>query len=225
MLEGQTKLKTDALQTWRAGVPPANHQIKQNIPPLGWYRRGEKHPPHYDTLNLTQFVTFRLADTLPQVKLNEWKEDLAEGRISDTQYRQQAEEWQDKGMGACRLKDERIACMVQDALLYFDGTRYILHAWVIMPNHVHVLFSPRETHRLAEILHSWKSFTAKRANQILGRSGIFWQDDYFDRFMRNEADLNNTLTYMAYNPVMAGLSATPEQYPFAGGWASRPSDV
>ena len=157
--------------------------------------------------------------------MNKWKEDLAEGRISDTQYRQQAEEWLDKGMGACWLRDERIASMVQDALLYFDGTRYTLHGWVVMPNHVHVVFSPHEPHRLAEILHSWKSFTAKKANQILGRSGLFWQEDYFDRFMRDESDLNNTLTYLAYNPVVAGLSATPEQYPFAGGRASRPSDV
>ncbi len=199
------------------GVPPANQLDGRDARPPGWYRRGDKHPPHYDALNLTQFVTFRLAKTLPQEKLNKWKEDLAGGRIHDTQYRQQVENWLNKGMGACWLKDVRIASMVQNALLYFDRTRYTLHGWVIMPNHMHVVFSPHEPHRLAEIMHSWKSFTAKKGNQILRRSGLFWQEDYFDRFIRDESDLNNTLAYLAYNPVMAGLSETPEQYPFAGG--------
>ncbi|MDD5034617.1 MAG: DUF1156 domain-containing protein [Methylococcaceae bacterium] len=228
--EAIERCRQDALAAWGEGVSPAIQDGQDAHPPkdsrsLKWYRRGDKHPPHYDAPHLTQFVTFRLADTLPQEKLKEWKEDLAERRISDVEYRQQAEDWLDKGMGACWLKDERIAGVVQDALLHFDGSRYTLYGWVIMPNHVHVVFSPHEPHRLAEILHSWKSYTAKKANQILGRSGVFWQDDYFDRFMRDESDLNDTLTYLACNPVVAGLSATPEQYPFAGGRASRPSDV
>lgn len=203
--EAIAKCRQDALAAWGAGVPPAAQNQQQDgqdarpptaRPPM-WYRRGDKHPPHYDAPHLTQFVTFRLADTLPQEKLKEWKEDLAERRISDVQYRQQAEDWLDQGMGACWLKDERIACWVQDALLHFDGARYTLHGWVIMPNHVHVVFSPHEPHRLAEILHTWKSYTAKKANQLLGRTGAFWQEDYFDRYLRDESDLNETLTYLA----------------------------
>ncbi len=233
--EAIEKCRRDALAAWGAGVPPAIQHIPPAIQngqdarspaarPPTWYRRGDKHPPHYDAPHLTQFVTFRLADTLPQERLREWKEELAAGRISDAQYRQQAEDWLDKGMGSCWLKDERIAHLVQDALLHFDGIRYSLHGWVIMPNHVHVVFSPHEPHRLADILHSWKSYTAKQANRLLGHTGAFWQEDYFDRFMRDESELNDTLTYLAYNPVVAGLSATPEQYPFAGGRASRPSE-
>ncbi|MEW6037043.1 MAG: DUF1156 domain-containing protein [Pseudomonadota bacterium] len=210
--EARERVKRDSLEAHAArgaDVTPAQAP--------GWYRRGDKHPPHYDIPQLTQFVTFRLADTLPKDKLAEWKEDLATGRISDNDYRSQVDAWLDRGMGACWLRDPAIATLVQNALRHFDGERYTLHGWVIMPNHVHVVFSPHEPHRLADILHSWKSFSAKQANRLLGRTGAFWQDDYFDRFIRDETDLAQVLTYVAYNPVVAGLCATPEHYPFAGG--------
>ena len=90
-------------------------------------------------------------------------------------------------------------------MLYFDGDRYDLHGWVVMPNHVHVLITPAARHRLADIMHCWKSYTSKRANRILGRSGAFWQDDYFDRFMRDEAHFLRTQDYIAENPIRAGL--------------------
>ncbi len=74
-----------------------------------------------------------------------------------------------------------------------------------MPNHVHVVLEPANGHRLGAILHSWKSFTANRANKLIGRTGAFWRDDYFDRYMRDEDHLGRTIGYVERNPVKAGL--------------------
>ena len=113
------------------------------------------------------------------------------------------------------LKDPRIAELVQDALLHFDDQRYELHGWVVMPNHVHVLFTPAAGCRLPDILHSWKSFTAKRSNEVLRRTGTFWEDDYFDRYMRDLAHFEQVTWYIANNPVAAQLCARPEDWPWS----------
>ena len=90
------------------------------------------------------------------------------------------EHYLDVGHGACYLRDARIAQLVQGAFWHYDGTRYRLLAWVVMPNHVHVLIEVWQT-PLGKILKDWKSYTAKDANKILRREGTFWEDDYFDR--------------------------------------------
>jgi putative transposase len=94
----------------------------------------------------------------------------------------------------------------------FDGDRYRLLAWCIMPNHVHVVVEPDANNLLDRIIQSWKSYTAKRANQILDRSGMFWHRDYFDRFMRDEGHLNRTIDYVENNPVKAGLAFEPVKW-------------
>ena len=81
-----------------------------------------------------------------------------------------------------------------------------------MPNHVHAVVEPREGHSLGPIVHSWKSYSAKQANQVLGRSGEFWHRDYFDRYIRDEGHLARTIDYVENNPVKAGLCAS------SGGW-------
>ena len=125
------------------------------------------------------------------------------------------EKYIDSGKGACYLRDERIARLVQDALKYFDGHRYRLIAWCIMPNHVHVLIEMMGE-SLSKIVHSWKSYTAHQANKLLGRNGVFWGPDYFDRYIRDEKHLNATVEYILRNPVMAGLVDDPEEWPWAG---------
>jgi hypothetical protein len=87
--------------------------------------------------------------------------------------------------------------LVEQALLHFDGERYKLHAWSILPNHVHVLAMPLEGWALASILHSWKSLTATRANALLACEGHFWAREYFDRAIRNERHYGNALGYVA----------------------------
>ncbi|MFH0939289.1 MAG: transposase [Planctomycetota bacterium] len=199
-------------------------------PPKGWYRRGHKHPPHFDGEAIMQFVTFRLANSMPEKELIAWKAELKVKQITDSMYHERIEAYLDQGRGACWLRDPEIARVVQDALLYFDGERYDLWGWVIMPNHVHTLFTQYAGHRLPDILHSWKSFTSKQALKVIFRrtscplkSGrrdacppppIFWQDDYFDRFIRDENDFGRTLQYIANNPLSAGLCEKPDAYEF-----------
>ncbi len=121
----------------------------------------------------------------------------------------------DEGHGARPLADARVAGLVQDALLHFDGERYLLHAWAVMPNHVHVLLTPIEGHSLAKITHSWKSFTANQANRLLGRTGEFWQRESFDRFIRNEEHFAAEVDYIEGNPVAAGLCREPTDWAFS----------
>jgi REP element-mobilizing transposase RayT len=111
----------------------------------------------------------------------------------------------DVGLGACWLGNTEIAALTQKTLLHFDGERYSLLAWCIMPNHVHVLVETLQGHTLSGVVKSWKSFTTRQANALLGRTGTFWEADYFDRYMRNEDHLMRTIEYVENNPVKAGL--------------------
>ena len=97
----------------------------------GWHSR--HYLPHFDLQDVVQFVTFRLADSLPVEALERLK---AADRAETLRH-----ELLDRGEGACWLRSEPIAQLVEEAFLAFDGERYRLHAWTIMPNHVHVLFT------------------------------------------------------------------------------------
>jgi REP element-mobilizing transposase RayT len=120
----------------------------------------------------------------------------------------------DAGHGACHLREPLVASLVERSLLCFEGVRYGLRAWVVMPNHVHALLTPKADESLSRILWSWKSFTAKEANKLLGRAGQFWQEDYFDRYIRDEGHFNGVVRYIEANPVKAGLCGAPEEWPF-----------
>ena len=90
---------------------------------------------------------------------------------------------------------------------------YRLHAWVVMPNHVHLLISPRVP--LPKIMHSLKGFTARDANRMLRRTGLpFWQKEFFDHWIRNDSEFERVRAYIEQNPVTAGLAAAPELYPW-----------
>ncbi len=105
--------------------------------------------------------------------------------------------------------------MVQEALLKFDGERYRLLSWVIMPNHGHVILSPIVGFSVSEIMHSIKSYTAHEANKILDRTGQFWAKEYFDRYIRDQRHFANTIAYIENNPVKARLCKAPEQWPYS----------
>ncbi len=137
------------------------------------------------------------------------------------ELRKRIEKYEDNGHGACYLRDDRIAALVEQALKHFDGERYHLVAWCVMPNHVHVLIQQIEGHPLSKVIQSWKSFTAHEANKILGRSGDFWMPDYFDRFIRDEKHFDAVVEYIHQNPIKAGLVSAPEEWP----WSSAAKDV
>ncbi len=138
---------------------------------------------------------------------NEWKK-----RVVVSKRRKRIDAYLDRGYGSCYSKDDRIAEIVQNSLLYFDGERYALHAWVVMPNHVHTLFTPKPGWGLSQITHSWKSFTSNKCNEALNRKGEFWETESFDRYIRDERHYANAVFYIENNPVRAGLSVRPEDW-------------
>jgi REP element-mobilizing transposase RayT len=120
------------------------------------------------------------------------------------------EKYLDSGVGECWLNNPDVAQIVVNALNHFNGSRYFLHAWCIMPNHSHVVFAPmggksHEERPLVPILHSWKSYTASEANRILRRTGQFWQEEYYDHLIRDEEEFLHFINYTLQNPVKAGL--------------------
>jgi hypothetical protein len=129
----------------------------------GWHSRN--YLPHFDSQDVVQFVTFRLADSLPAAALDRLK--------SSDKPETVRHELLDRGWGEYWLRSKPIAQLVEDAFLEFDGTRYRLHAWTVIPNHAHVLFTVFSDNPLGSIVGSWKRFTARKANEFLGRSGAF----------------------------------------------------
>ena len=201
--------------------------------------------PHFQPENASFFVTFRLIGSLPpDVMLRLKAEQQAAKKqiatlakqgneeeynkaLADQQKRYfgKFDEWLDKAVGGERwLSDERIAQLVYDAILYRDGEQYNLICFTIMPNHVHMVFSPLITaqpgkahnkgksgkYLLSPIMESLKKYTAGEANNMLGRSGAFWQHESYDRVVRDGNELQGIIKYVLNNPVKAGLTDRPE---------------
>jgi Rad3-related DNA helicase/REP element-mobilizing transposase RayT len=177
--------------------------------------------PHWTKDGGVYAVTFRLADSLPQDVLRSWKAERDEivenarqqGRpLTDWEidrlfelHSEKVEKYLDAGHGACWLNRESVAKLIEDELKHFDGDRYTLFTWCVMPNHVHVVLKIKPGEDLSKILHSWKSHTANQANKILGRDGPFWQAEYYDHLVRNEKDLNHCVEYAFGNADAVGL--------------------
>ena len=101
--------------------------------------------------------------------------------------------------------NQKISDIVKYAFLHFDGKRYNLGKWVIMPNHVHFLVTPLKGNSLQQITHSWKSFTANEINRKLNKTGLLWQSESYDHIIRNEKQLKAIEEYIINNPVKAKL--------------------
>ncbi|MBK9975785.1 MAG: transposase [Planctomycetes bacterium] len=194
-------------------------------------KRHRGYLPHWERDHATYFVTFRLVDSLPEearkriaverfdiVKtaesLNRALSDTERERL-DQLYSVTVDELLNAGHGACHLKAADCAAVVAETITKWDGERYALYAWSVMPNHVHVVFRPFAGHALSDTLHSWKSFTAKACNRILDRTGEFWQRESFDRLIRDREEFEKRVRYTLDNPVVAGL----ENWKWVGGSA------
>ncbi len=215
--------KTDTREG-NAGVPPAVAGASR--PRFGAVTiRDRGRLPHWEFESGTYFVTFRLADSLPKVVAEQLatERDLLLRRRNDpvrpittleakrlqSILSSKLEKYLDAGIGDCRLKDFRGAETVANAIRFHDGKRYRLFAWCVMPNHVHVAFKILPANELAEILHSWKSFTAKQINRITNQSGIVWAREYYDHLVRNQEELGRVIRYIERNPEKAGLKDWP----------------
>jgi REP element-mobilizing transposase RayT len=164
--------------------------------------------PHWEVDQAVYFVTFRLYDSLPleiALSLMLERERMLRGLETpeerarlDEAYGLRVDHFLDEGHGSCLLREH--GEVVAQALKHFDRQRYELHAWCVMPNHVHVMFYLERGADLDDVLHSWKSYTAHRIGQ-----GMIWQKEYFDRVIRSPQHFNDTRAYIHANPGKAGL--------------------
>ncbi|MFV0553249.1 MAG: transposase [Mangrovibacterium sp.] len=180
--------------------------------------------PHRNSTDVIQFITFRLADTLPQTILVELELALKSfsGAKLKSEKQRRYEAYLDSGYGCCALGNPEMAHVMFETLKCHDGEKYNLLAWSIMPNHVHVLI--KTNRELSSIVQSWKSFTARWAiknNEKYDLNipidlGKFWMTEYWDRFIRNAEHFNNTVKYILNNPKKAGLPSDAVAHKFTG---------
>jgi type I restriction enzyme R subunit/putative DNA methylase len=190
--------------------------MKGDVPAKGWHGRG--YLPHLDAAGVVQHVTFHLADSMPREAV---QRSLADVDLLPSESHQRARRARmhamlDAGYGSCLLGDGRCAACMQDTLRYGDGDRYRLLAWVIMPNHVHVLVETKAGWPLGKLVQRWKRHTTKCFDRLaLGLARPYWQRDYWDRFVRDDRQYAAVVAYIESNPVKAGLVERPEDWPWS----------
>jgi len=202
----------------------------------GFHSRGVL--PHLKREGATYFVTFRQAGTLPKDVLIRFREErdailqhaLAAKRPLTWHEQQELFRWYssrvdkylDAGHGICYLREPDFADLVAAAMRFFQGQRYELHAWVVMPNHAHVVVWPMPGYTLREILHSWKSYTSHEINKRLPVKVVpFWQSESYEHLIRDDDDLYRCCHYTHSNPVNAGLCSRPDDWKWSGSHISR----
>ena len=191
--------------------------------PLAGIRMTGGRLPHWEQPGATYFLTFRLADALPasiraewQVERDAWIANHSGPWQDDVEqefhrlFTARVDAWLDAGNGACVLRNPECRRALEESLRHGDCLQYCLHAWVIMPNHVHAVVSLRKDQRLNGIVGAWKSVSARRINQGNGSSGTLWQENYFDRLVRDAGHFANCLRYIRRNPEKASL--TPGEF-------------
>ena len=186
---------------------------------------------HWSRPDGVYFLTFRTADSLPRdvaLALREreiWEyEQLGRQPSADetrkirTNRHRATEKYLNEGHGACLLRHPEVARIASDAIRFFDGQRYRLHVWCVMPNHVHVLLTIFGETPPTEIAASWKQYSSRRINALFGTSGAFWQEEGFDHIVRGPNSFDRFLRYVWDNPVKAGL----KDWVWTGGDGNRP---
>ena len=190
--------------------------MKNNLSFREYYKR---RLPHIQIAGATYFITFRLVNSLPIEALDRLAEEKQKiDKLPESQKESAHRAWFAKYddyldmalHGNIYLKNEQIADVVAASIQFRDGKIYDLISYCIMPNHAHLVCTPLkksdETYfGLTEILHSLKRHTAREANKILQRRGTFWQDESYDHFVRDDAELERIVKYVLYNPVKANL--------------------
>lgn len=197
----------------------------------------ERNLPHLQPPGATLFITFRLAGSIPVAAQHKLRAETVALKaklltIDDPGERQEFASQEQRRLlgkwdsvlnmaqfGPTWLRDARIAQLVSESLHYRDARFYTLLAFCIMPNHVHVVFTPlRESedtyYSMAKIMQSLKGYTAYQANRILGQQGAFWQHESFDHVVRSAAEGQRILNYVLNNPVKAELVQDWSEWPW-----------
>ena len=196
-------------------APPPNFRGLEPDKPVPIYQR---HLPHWRQEGATYFVTFRLGDALPQEKLKylhrlreHWERTHSPPRskedwdtLAKDLFRCE-DAWLDEGYGASHFRDLQLAGYLEEALLHFQNDRYFVSCWVVMPNHCHAVIRPLRDQQLEVILRGMKGVVARRINLSSGERGSLWQDESYDRIVRDEEHLWRVVQYIGRNPGRAGL--------------------
>ena len=224
-------------------VPDADNRLRAGIHTRGYL-------PHVKREGASYFLTFRLADSLPRQILLKFESERAQKmqglyarhgsekkpggaplKLTESieqierDFRRRLERFLDTGCGACWLARADVADLVAKALRFFEGRRYRLDAWAIMPNHVHAVLWPMPNETLSGIVQSWKRYTAREANKVLNRTGeTFWQPESYDHWIRDPDEHARCCHYVTFNPVQAGLCMAPENWPWSSA-TSRNADL
>lgn len=183
------------------------------------HRRQGSYLPHWTREGATYFITFRTADSLPRHAIEklasemrmldrktQWQNLTPEELLRQKQLKSETyQNLLDNCYGECVLKRDDCAKVVADRLQYKAEQDYRLWAWCVMPNHIHAVVQPFDGSTLAEILQAWKSVSSRMIGKLLGRSGVFWQSEYYDRLIRDEAEFQHYVSYTLKNPVNARL--------------------
>ena len=186
--------------------------------------------PHWEQEDVTYFITFRTADSMPRAITEEWRRKrdvwLTQNHIDPSdpnwqsmlkqlpravqerfhkRFSKQFQRYLDAGYGECHLKRPELAKIVADSLLHFEGERYHLGDFIVMPNHVHLLVQFMTGTGLRQQCGSWRKFCATQINRKLGRRGAFWQAEPFDHIVRSWSQFRRFQLYIAENPKKANL--------------------
>ena len=211
-------------------TPPPGFRGLAPDKPVTVYRR---HLPHWRQEGATYYVTFRLADSLPATKLAElrcdreaWRNRCPNPSDKDQEellrsQMEKMEAWLDEGHGSCILKRGEFAQVVEDCLRFFDAERYALFSATIMSNHVHACVKPQGKWELDAVLKGWKSVSSRQINPVLGRKGRLWQDESYDRIVRDTQHLRRVVKYIEANPKQAGVEARCWTTPMWDEWMNR----
>ena len=178
-----------------------------------YWHRG--YLPHIEVIGVPMFLTWNLIDAIPdnlrrQARIIANDEQVAEKRR--LRYIAMLEKIADRGYGSCLLRQPANAQVVANTLRHWDGERYQLHSWCVMPNHVHVVLTIASGQRLDSLIGSWKKYSSARIDHRQHGPSL-WHREYFDRFARSSSDTERWSRYTINNPSKAGLHDWPWVYP------------
>jgi REP element-mobilizing transposase RayT len=199
---------------WNLDPPPDFRGLDPDLPVAVYYR----HLPHWRQEGATYYVTFHLTDALPQAKIRELQAIRREWEAKQPPPRTEAqwesyarevtvkaERWIDEGHGRCYFRASEHAKLLADALLHFQDKRYLVSCFTVMPNHCHLVVKPYPGHELEKILQAWKGYVSHQVNLAHNQTGSIWQQESYDRIVRDEEHLYRVIQYIGRNAAKAGI--------------------
>jgi putative transposase len=197
----------------------------------------ERKLPHWAQAGTLCFITWRTADSIPRSILNRWHADREvwlrkheidprnpdwkscffelETGLQGEFVRMFSNRWHqhlDRCHGECVLRQPALSQIVADSLQKFDGDRYELTDFVVMPNHIHLIAAFADVEGMLAQCESWKQYTARQINRQLEQSGTFWQQDGFDHLIRSEEQFHSFHKYIAENGAKAKLPVDADRH-------------